>query len=190
MLEVALTILVGVFAFGALLVFGFFVWAGVKRVNGDSSAEMRVTDRDRERDRERDRDRSDARFVTAVQDLNPEQRKRRLLLQEARKHCESEEANVGCCNCQQWNLDAGQDAIRSHPTFCVAAQHVSPNRMSASKVEVGADDKPIEETTDQKLPAHLDSWSLFGLCNIDQNLRHAIDKCENFDASRYRELAE
>jgi hypothetical protein len=111
-------------------------------------------------------------------DIDPAHRKRRLLVQNARKIIGTKNA---CCNCKWWDHEGGQASIaQTNPVFRVAAQHVLPNTMGRV-VEYDENGKEIPPDPSKQYPAQLNTWELFGACTLQNMGRHAIDKCDDFE---------
>lgn len=99
---------------------------------------------------------------------DPQTQRQEHLLAKARKVCSAK----ACCNCKHWDMDAGRDVMLKNPTFMLAARHLSPNVMG----------RKADDSQPKPLPHALDTWELFGACEVEENIRHAIDVCPAFEA--------
>lgn len=113
-----------------------------------------------------------------IVDVDPTQRKLRLLVTRARKMCEPK----SCCNCKWWDHEGGQAAIaQTNQVFLRAAQHIPPNVMGRV-VKYDDDGTELPPDPTKQYPAVLNTWELFGACLLQNVGHHATDTCDEFEA--------
>lgn len=116
--------------------------------------------------------------LRALESLDPERKKLRVLVEVARAECGGSPV---CCKCKWWDQDEGQQAIQQMPVFAQAARWVTPNRMGVPVlVNEEGDPLPQDMQPTPMLSAKLNKWELFGACMQDNTLHHAVDTCPSF----------
>lgn len=82
-----------------------------------------------------------------------------------------------CKSCVHWDHREGQAALRNSSMFANnVAPHVSPSRMMQ---RFDVDGNPLVDLK-TKIKASEDNWESFGLCGLDENLRHCGDVCSRW----------
>lgn len=93
---------------------------------------------------------------------------------------------ASCKACSYFDLEEGQALIKQYPAFMAAAEHLTPNKMSARRIDPATGEVLAEE--DRPTPvfkAKEDRWDLIGLCEKHSRptgveLRHAVDSCPQY----------
>lgn len=101
-----------------------------------------------------------------------------------------------CANCEHFDLEEGQEAMKSNPYFMMAASVVPPSRMGRTLYTPQADGESFEAVQERhgRVQAEHEKtapkwrWEDFGACRKKQEVVWKGDKCEAWGSTLKRDV--
>jgi hypothetical protein len=114
----------------------------------------------------------------------------RLLLPVVRKQSRK------CATCENFNLNEGQEAMKSNPYFTAAAQVVPPSRMGRTLYTPPTEGESFEDVQSRHGQAQAQfeknapnwKWEDFGACRFESKLVWKGDTCKAWKSALGREV--